>query len=56
MATLRISPDKVCFVVVKAREFDAKVAPTELDEGSNASDDKMTQTSRTTPTTRPSRS
>jgi len=43
MATLRISPDKVCFVVVKAREFDAKVAPTELDEGSNASDDDMAQ-------------
>jgi hypothetical protein len=39
---LRISPEKVCFVVVKAREFDAKVEPEEMDEGSNATDDGMT--------------
>jgi Protein of unknown function (DUF3775) len=43
MATLRVSPEKVCFVVVKARELDVKVAPTELDDGSNASDDDMAQ-------------
>jgi hypothetical protein len=43
MATLRISPEKVCFVVVKARELDVKVPPTDLDEGSNASDDDMAQ-------------
>lgn len=38
---LAISPEKVCFVVVKAREFDVKDAVTEPDAGSNASDDKM---------------
>jgi hypothetical protein len=43
MPTFRISPEKVCFVVVKARELDVKVAPAELDEGSNASDDDMAQ-------------
>ena len=32
MATLRISPDKVCYVIAKAREFDVKVAPEELDD------------------------
>lgn len=37
---LTISPEKVCFVVVKAREFDAKEAPTDPDSGSNPSDDK----------------
>jgi hypothetical protein len=42
MPELRISPEKICFIVVKAREFDAKVAPQELDEGSNPSDDRMT--------------
>lgn len=26
---LNISPEKVCFIMVKAREFDAKVAPVE---------------------------
>ena len=43
MAALRISPEKVCFVVVKARELDVKVAPEELDRGSNATDDQMVQ-------------
>ena len=33
MATLRISPEKVCFVVVKARELDVKVEPEELRRG-----------------------
>jgi hypothetical protein len=36
-----ISTETVCFVIVKARELDVKVAPEELDEGSNASDDAM---------------
>jgi hypothetical protein len=36
-----ISTEKVCFIIVKARELDVKVAPEELDEGSNASDDDM---------------
>jgi hypothetical protein len=38
--TLTISPEKVCFVIIKAREFDAKDAVTEPDPGSNPSDDK----------------
>ncbi|HEY6860261.1 MAG TPA: DUF3775 domain-containing protein [Pseudolabrys sp.] len=37
---LTISPEKVCFVIIKAREFDAKDAITEPDPGSNPSDDK----------------
>lgn len=37
MPTLRISPEKVCYVIAKAREFDVKVAPEELDdEGDSA--------------------
>ena len=32
MATLRISPDKVCYVIAKAREFDVKVAPEEMED------------------------
>jgi hypothetical protein len=35
-----ISTDTVCFVIVKAREFDVKVAPEELDDGSNPTDDQ----------------
>jgi hypothetical protein len=41
MATLRISPEKVCFVVVKARELDVQVPSSGLDDGSNATDDDM---------------
>ena len=37
---LTISPEKVCFLIVKAREFDAKEAVDEPDPGSNPSDDK----------------
>jgi hypothetical protein len=40
--TLTISPEKVCFIIVKAREFDAKDEVTEPDPGSNPSDDKDT--------------
>ena len=36
-----ISPEKVCFVITKAREFDVKDAVTKSDPGSNPSDDKM---------------
>lgn len=39
-AALTISPEKVCFVIIKAREFDAKDEVTEDDPGSNPSDDK----------------
>jgi len=38
--TLTISPEKVCFVIVKAKEYDAKDEVTEVDPGSNPSDDK----------------
>jgi hypothetical protein len=38
-ATLTISPEKVCFIIMKAREFDAKDEVTDPDSGSNPSDD-----------------
>jgi hypothetical protein len=38
---LSISTDKVCFVIIKAREFDAKDVVTDPDSGSNAADDGM---------------
>jgi hypothetical protein len=41
MATHRISPEKVCFIVIKARELDVQVAPSGLEDGSNATDDEM---------------
>lgn len=41
LPALAISPDKVCFIIVKAREFDAKDIVTEPDTGSNPSDDNM---------------
>lgn len=37
---LSISPEKVCFIIIKAREFDAKEDVSEPDPGSNPSDDK----------------
>jgi hypothetical protein len=40
MAVLSISPQKVFYVIVKARAFDAKDEVTEPDPGSNPSDDK----------------
>jgi hypothetical protein len=36
---LNIDPEKVCFLILKAREFDAKVEPNEPDPGSNPIDD-----------------
>ncbi|HLG81020.1 MAG TPA: DUF3775 domain-containing protein [Bradyrhizobium sp.] len=41
LPTLSISPEKVCFIVVKAREFDAKDVVTDPGDGSNPSDDAM---------------
>ncbi len=38
---LEIALDKVCFMIVKAREFDVKDVATDEDSGSNASDDGM---------------
>ena len=39
--TLSISSEKVCFLIVKAREFDVQDVETDPDSGSNASDDRM---------------
>jgi hypothetical protein len=39
---LGINPDKVCHVIVKARQFDAKEGVSDPSSGSNASDDGMT--------------
>jgi hypothetical protein len=36
---ISISPEKVCYMIVKAREFDAKVEPVEPEPASNPSDD-----------------
>ena len=38
---LTISSEKVCFVIVKAREFEVKDVVTEPDPGSNPADDQM---------------
>lgn len=38
---LLISPEKLGFIVAKAREFDAKDVVTDVDSGSNAADDGM---------------
>lgn len=38
---LAISPEKVCYIIVKAREFDAKDVVTDPDDSSNATDDGM---------------
>lgn len=39
MPELGISPEKVCYVIVRARQFQAKVAPVDIDEASNMTDD-----------------
>jgi hypothetical protein len=36
---LNISPEKIGFIILKARAFDAKVDPVDPDPGSNAADD-----------------
>jgi hypothetical protein len=38
---LSIATEKVCFIVVKAREFDVKDAVTDPGDSSNATDDSM---------------
>jgi hypothetical protein len=35
---LNISPEKVCYLILKAREFDAKVEPADSESGSNPAD------------------
>ncbi len=37
---INVSPEKVAFIVAKAREFDVKVDPVEPDPGSNPTDDE----------------
>jgi hypothetical protein len=39
--SLTVTPETVCYIIVKAREFDAKDVVTDPDEGSNAADDSM---------------
>ena len=39
ISELTISPEKVCYIISKAREFDAKDPVTDPDEGSNPTDD-----------------
>ena len=41
MPSLSISSEKVCFLIVKAREFDVQDVDTELEDGSNPGDDRM---------------
>jgi|SRR6185312_2512039 hypothetical protein len=41
MPELTISPEKVTFVIEKAREFDVKEGDSDPDSGSNAADDDM---------------
>jgi len=36
---LTVDPDTVCFLIVKAKEFDVKVEPDDPDSGSNPTDD-----------------
>ena len=38
---LSISPEKVCYIIAKAREFDAKDVVTDPDDGSNPTDGAM---------------
>jgi hypothetical protein len=47
--SLAISTDKVCFIALKAREFDVKDVLTDPDEGSNPSDDGMVSVLEDTP-------
>ncbi len=42
MPELSISSEKVCFLIVKAREFDVEEGSSDPDSGSNATDDGMT--------------
>jgi hypothetical protein len=41
MPTLSISAEKVCFLIVKAREFDVQDVNSDPDSGSNSTDDRM---------------
>jgi len=41
MPELAISPEKLAFIIEKAREFDVKEGDSDVDSGSNAADDDM---------------
>jgi hypothetical protein len=41
MPTLSISSEKVCYLIVKAREFDVQDLDSDPESGSNAADDRM---------------
>jgi hypothetical protein len=41
LPSLSVSTDKVCFIALKARQFDAKDVVTDPDDGSNPTDDSM---------------
>jgi hypothetical protein len=41
MPTLSISSEQVCYLIVKAREFDVQDVDTDPDDSSNATDDRM---------------
>ena len=41
MPELSISSEKVCYLIVKAREYDVEDVDTELEDGANATDDNM---------------
>jgi hypothetical protein len=38
---LTITPERVCFIIIKAREFDVKDVDSEMESGSNPADDHM---------------
>src|SRR5260370_12098170 len=40
-STLSISPEKVCYIISKARQFEAKDVVADPESGSNATDDGM---------------
>lgn len=46
---LNLSTDKVCYIVVKAREFDVKEAPEGMYDGSDAADDGFAEVLEDTP-------
>lgn len=47
--SLEITPEKVCWIIMKAREFDVKEAPVESESGSNPADDNMISVLADTP-------
>ena len=49
-ASLTISPEKVCFVIIKAKEFDAKDEVTEPDPGQIPLTTRMPRSWKTTKT------